>query len=334
MTSSRRRFLGGLAAASVAAPFVFRNASAEGLAKIVYQTSWTPEPDDGGLYQAISTGIYKQFGLDVELHAGGPQLNSSQIFFAGQADFVSSDSFRTLEYVQRGLPGIAVAAFYQKPPTILLSHKHVGNDTLAELKNKPILISTGGREAYWIWLKAKYGYSDDQARPYTFTMAPFLVEPDLTMEGYVTIEPFQAHKAGVDPVVHSLADNGYQAYYNVILASPRMIAEKRDLVARFVAATRKGWHDFLYGNAKPALQAIMNGNPEMSPELVGYAHNAMKTRALCESDDVKRFGVGAMTDAKWQAIYQSLAAVGAQPRGIDVRKGYTLQFTNKPIGVL
>jgi NitT/TauT family transport system substrate-binding protein len=332
MMLSRRRFVGGLAATSLAAPFVFRNASAAGLTKIVYQTAWTPEPDDGGLYQAVASGIYKSYGFDVQLQAGGPQLNSSQIFFSGQADFVNTDSFRALGYVKQNLPGVAVAAFYQKPPTVLLSHPRAGNDTLAELKGKPILISTGGREAYWIWLKAKYGYDDDQARPYTFTMAPFLVDNTLSMEGYLTIEPFQAQKAGVNPVVHVLADNGYLAYYNVMLASPRMVAENKAVVQRFVDATIMGWRDFLFGNAKPAIDAIKSGNPEMNDALIAYARTAMKRHALCDSDDVRHFGLGAMTDAKWKSIYASMAAVGALPAGIDPRKAYTLQFVNKRVG--
>ena len=329
---SRRTWLGGLVAASLSAPVIFRNASAAGLPKIVYQTAWTPEPDDGGLFQAVASGIYKSYGLDVELHAGGPQLNSSQIFFDGQADFVSTDSFRTIGYINQGLPGIAVAAFYQKPPTVLLSHPHAGNDTLADLKGKPILISTGGREAYWIWLKAKYGFTDDQARPYTFTMAPFLVDPAVSMEGYLTIEPFQAQRAGVTPVVHVLAENGYLAYYNVLLASPKMVAENRPLVQRFVDATIHGWHSFLYGDPTPGNNAIKAGNPVMSDALIAYARATMKRYALCESDDVKKGGLGAMNAAKWQNIYRSMSAVGALPSGIDVRKGYTLEFVNKRVG--
>ena len=47
---------------------------------------------------------------------------------------------------------------------LLLSHPGVGNDTLAALKGKPILIGAAGRTSFWLWLKAKYGYGDEQIR--------------------------------------------------------------------------------------------------------------------------------------------------------------------------
>jgi NitT/TauT family transport system substrate-binding protein len=315
----------------VCAPSV-RFASAEGLAKLVYQTAWTPTPDDAGMYQAVATGIYNAYGLDVELVAGGPQLNSMQIFFAGKADFVTTDAFRVLETVQHGLPGVAIAAFYQKSPVVLLSHQHAGNDTLAELKNKPILIAPNDRESHWLWLKAKYGYTDDQARPYTFNMAPFLVDKNLSMQGYITDEPYQARRQGVELVVHMLADNGYQDYNNVVLASPRLVAEKKPIVQRFVDATIKGWQSYLNGDPKPANDAIKKGNPDLPDGLIDYARSAMKQYALFDSADVKKGGIGAMSAGAWSGMYQTMARAGALPGGIDVRKGYTLEFVNKRVG--
>jgi len=326
MNLSRRHWLGGLGAASLAAPYVVRNAAAAGATKLVYQTAWTPEPDEAGVYQAVATGLYRSVGLDVEVRAGGPDLNTMQMFLVGQADFVTTDAYRVAAIVRQGLPGVAIAAFYQRPPHAILSHPHVGNDTLADLKGKPILIALSDRESFWIWLKAKYGYTDDQARPYTFDMAPFLVDTTLSMQGYITSEPYQARRAGVDPVVNLLADNGFMDYYNVILASPRMVAHQPDVIARFLAATRKGWQSYLYGDPAPADDAIKAGNPHMSDDLIAYARGAMKRHALFDSADVTKHGLGAMSDAGWQSVYRSMVAVGALPAGLDLRKGYTLAF--------
>jgi NitT/TauT family transport system substrate-binding protein len=331
---SRGRWLGGLTATALSAPFVFRNAAAAGGTKLIYQTSWTPEPDEAGIYQALATGVYNASGLDVEIRAGGPQLNSMQMFLAGKADFVTTDGFRVPELVQQGLPGIAIAAFYQKSPIVILSHEHAGNDTLTELKGKPILISEGERESYWVWLKAKYGYTEDQARPYTFNMAPFIVDKALSMQGYITDEPYQARREGVQPVIHVLAESGYLDYYNVVLASPRMVAQNPAVVAHFVDATIKGWHSYLDGDPKPANDMIKTGNPDMTDGLIAYARSAMKRYGLFESDDVKKGGIGAMSDAMWKNNYQSMAAIGALPAGVDIRKGYTLAFVNKRVAVL
>ena len=139
---SRRAALTGMAGlATLAAPAFIRNARAQGLTKIAYQTGWLAGPDKGGLYQAMAAGIYKEHGLDVELRSGGPQLNVSQIFLSGAVDFADTDSFRVLSFVRQNLPAVAVAAYGQRSLTALLSHPGVGHDSLEKLKGKPIMVA-------------------------------------------------------------------------------------------------------------------------------------------------------------------------------------------------
>jgi NitT/TauT family transport system substrate-binding protein len=40
-----------------------------------------------------------------------------------------------------------------------------------------------------------------------------------------------------------------------------------------------------------------------------------------------------MTDARWQAFYDSMVAVGVYKPGIDIAKAYTTQFVDKRVGV-
>jgi NitT/TauT family transport system substrate-binding protein len=331
---TRRQALAALSAAgTLAAPAFLRQARAQGgLTKITYQTGWLPQPDKGGLYQALALGYYKDAGLDVELKKGGPQLNVNQIFLAGRADFVDSDSVRVLNFVKEGLPGVAVAAFGQRPMTVLLSHKGTGHDTLASLKGQPLLVSTVGRQTYFQWLKARYGFADEQAKPYTYSMAPFLADKNVSMEGFITSEPYELKRAGVDPVVHLLADQGYQAYSNVVMAQPKLVAEQPDLVQRFVDATAKGWASYLNGDPTPGNDLIRASNPEMTPEKIAYAIAAMKRHNIFASSDVDKGGLGAMSDARWKTIYDAMASSGVLPAGMDIRKGYTLKFVNKRAG--
>ena len=193
-----------------------------------------------------------------------------------------------MNYIRESLPGIAVAAIFQKDPRVLLSHPGVGNDTLAALKGKPILVATSGRQTYWQWLKAKYGFTDEQARPYTFNMAPFLADKSLTQQGLLTSEPFAMRKQGIDPVIHLLADHGFDNYQTIILASPKMIKEKTDLVQRFVDASIKGWASYLGGDPSPGNALIKKDNPDMTDEMLAYAIDAMKKFGLVASGEPPR----------------------------------------------
>jgi NitT/TauT family transport system substrate-binding protein len=325
----RRRTLVALGAAALAAPAFVRRAAAQGLTKVSYQTGWLAQPEHGGYYQALATGIYRDAGLDVDIRKGGPQLNTNALFLAGSVDFCEFDSFRQLNFVNESLPGVAVAAFFQKDPRILLSHPGVGNDSLPQLKGKPILVATAGRQTYWQWLKTKFGFSDEQIRPYTFNIAPFLADKLVSMQGYITSEPYAARQAGLEPVVHLLADAGFDNYSSVLLASPKMIKEQPALVQRFVDATAKGWESYLHGDPAPGNALIQNANPEMSNDKVAFALDAISKYGIVETAETKSMGIGAMSDERWKRFYDSMVTAGAQPAGLDVKRGYTLQFVNR-----
>ncbi|MCC6250401.1 MAG: ABC transporter substrate-binding protein [Rubrivivax sp.] len=313
----------------LAAPPFLRQVRAQGLTKLAYQTGWLAGTDKAGLYQAVAAGIYKAHGLDVEIKSGGPQLNVSQIFLAGRVDFADSDSFRVLNFAKEGLPAVAVAAMGQKSLTCLLSHPNVGNDSLAALKGKPIQVSTIGRQTYWKWLMAKYGFSEEQGRPHTPNLTPFLVNKELTIEAFINTEPFAVRRAGVEPVIHVLADHGYENYSSVTLAHPKMVAEKPDVVQRFVDATIKGWRTWLNEDPTPGNDAMKVANPDLNEEKLAFGRKILKDRGVFESGDAATMGIGAMSDTRWRRFYDSMVAAGALPQGIDIKRGYTLQFLRK-----
>ena len=59
------------------------------------------------------------------------------------------------------------------------------------------MLGADTRVGWWLFLKAKFGYSDDQIRPYTFNVAPFLADQQAVQQGYLTSEPFLIEQAGV-----------------------------------------------------------------------------------------------------------------------------------------
>ena len=331
---SRRRTAGLLLGGAAATSFAGRWSRAQTLDKLTYQTGWRAQPQQGGVYQAIATGLYRQHGLEVEVRHAGPQADINTLLLAGRVDFIDSNLFSALNYARENLPGIAVGAIFQKDERVLLAHAGVGNDSLPALKGKPILVSTAGRQSFWQWLKAKYGYTDEQARPYTFSLAPFLADRNMCMQGFVTTEPFALRAAGVDPVTLLLADHGFDNYQGLMMCSPRLVAEKADVVQRFVDATVKGWASYLGGELAPANALIKRDNPEMTDDKIAYSIATMRRYKLVEGGDASRLGVGAMRAERWQSFYKDMVEVGALPAGLGIDRLFTLQFVNKRVGLL
>ncbi len=258
MTRATRTFL----AAAIGLVAALALAGAAGAQAVNFGTDWKAEAEHGGYYQAIATGIYKRAGLDVKLRPGGPQVNHAQLLAAGVLDFnIASNGFVPLNFVQQKIPMVAVAAIFQKDPSVLIAHPGQGDDSLAALKGKPIMIGSDTRVTSWLFLKQKFGYTDDQIRPYTFSVAPFLADPQAIQQGYLTSEPFTIEKAGVKPVVLLLADAGYSSYGGLIETSQKLVHDKPDLVQRFVNASIEGWYTYLYGDPAPGNALIKHDNP-------------------------------------------------------------------------
>ena len=322
----------GIFAAAVAAALGAAGLAAPAMAldKVSFGTDWKAEAEHGGYYQAIAAGIYAKHGLEVSLRPGGPQVNHAQLLAAGKLDFNQMpDAFGPLNFIREKVPMIAVAAIFQKDPKVLISHPGVGNDTLPALKGKPIMIGSDARVGIWPWLRAKFGFADDQIRPYTFNVAPFLADKKATQQGYVTSEPFIIEQQGVKPVVHLYADYGYTGYAALVETSAKLVRDKPDLVQRFVDASIEGWYSYLYGDPAPGNALIKKDNPEMTDAVIAYGREALKQHGIVDSGDSLKLGIGAMTEARWKDFFDVMSAQGLYPRDMDWHAAYTTRFVDK-----
>jgi NitT/TauT family transport system substrate-binding protein len=300
---------------------------------VSFGLDWLAEAEYGGYYQAVATGLYARHGLKVTIRQGGPQVNQMQLMMAGRLDF-NLGGGRAIEFVQQNLPFVAIAAIFQKDPSVLIAHPGEGNDSFAALKGKPILVGADARASWWRFLAGKYGYSDSQIRPYTFNLQPFLADKTVVQQGYLGSEPFAIQQAaGIRPVVLLLADAGYAGYGNIVTTSTKLVTEKPELVQRFIDASIEGWYSYLYGDPAPANRLIRQDNPEMPDTLLSYGRDVMKTHGIVDSGDALKVGIGAMTDARWSEFYRSMADVGVYPKGLEVAKAYTTRFVNTHVGM-
>jgi NitT/TauT family transport system substrate-binding protein len=331
--SLRRR--AGLLVAAVLAAAAARAPAARADDHINFGIDWLGEAEYGGYYQALATGLYKRHGLDVTIRQGGPSVNQTQLLLAGRLDVnIASNSFIALNFVQEKIPFRVVAAMFQKDPSVLIAHPGTGNDTFAALKGKPIMISADTRAGWWNFLRAKFGYSDSQIRPYNFNLQPFLADKGAVQQGFLGSEPFSIRQqAGFDPVVMLVADGGYSGYAQLFAVSDKMIKDKPGVVQRFVDASIEGWVAYLHGDPSPGNTLIKKDNPEMTDALLAYGRQALVSHQILESGAAAREGIGAMTPARWTDFYRTMAEQGVYPKGLPVDQAYSLAFVNKRVGL-
>ena len=292
---------------------------------IRFATDWRAEAEHGGFYQALATGEFAKRGLDVQIVQGGPGVNVPQLLATGAVDMgIGSNSFIVMNLAAEKAPVKAVMAAMQKDPQVLMAHPDAGIAKIADMKGRPILLADASVTAFWVWLKAKYGFTDDQVRKYTFNSGPFLADKRAVQQGYVTSEPYTIEtEAKMKPAVFLLADEGYPGYAGMVLATDKLIASNPAAVRAFVEASAAGWRSYLEGDPKPGDALILRDDPEMRQDVLDQARAKLKSYGIVAPAGV---AIGSMSDQRWEDFYKVAASQGVYPKDLDYHAAYTLQF--------
>lgn len=315
-----KRVAGGLLAA---ASLLLSPVWAQAADKLVLGTNWFAEAEHGGFYQAQATGLYQKYGLDVTIKMGGPQVNGMQLLAGGAIDAWMGYDFQTLKAVEQGVPAVTIAAYFQKDPQAILAHPDV--KTWADLKDKTLFIASAGEVTFWPWLKAKYGFTDAQKKPYAFSVTPFLADKNSATQGYITSEPYAIEQGGEKATPLLMADYGYPPYATTVVVLKKTVDSRADVLARFVKATAEGWISY-FKDPTPGNALIKKDNPKMTDDQIAFGIAQMKKFGIVMGGDAAKLGVGAMTDARWKETDEAMVSAKLLPASVDYKQAYTLQF--------
>jgi NitT/TauT family transport system substrate-binding protein len=302
-------------------------AGAQAQEKVTYMTNWYAQAEHGGFYQAVATGIYKKYGLDVTIKMGGPQVNIMQMLGAGQTDCImGSSDLQIMVARSNGLPVVTLAASFQKDPQVFIAHEDVKK--FEDMKGKTILIASSARQGYWLWLKNKYGLQDDQTKPYTFNIQPFVADKNTVQQGYLTSEPFAVQKAGVKANTFLFADHGWPSYSTTISCMEETVKNRPKAMEAFVKGTMEGWKSFLADPA-PAAALIKKDNPNMTDEQLAYSVAKLKEMGIVTGGGAAKSGIGSMDEARIKQNYAFLVDNKLiDPAKVKMEDAYKLDYIN------
>ena len=305
---------------------------AAALDEITFATNWVAEAEHGGYYQAVADGTYEKYGLKVTIIPKGDQA----LLLSGRVQFyMQGNLLGTFSAIEQGVPVMTVGAIFQKDPQIIMTHPEMGITSFAELANVPTLFI--GDDLFvtgYQWMKAAYGFTDEQRRPYPYNLAGFLADKNSGNQGYLTSEPFAVEQeAGFTPDVFLMADAGYTTYSTMIEGMADYIEANPDITRRFVEASIIGWYNYLYGDNTPANDLIKAENPDMTDEQIAYTIAKMKEYGLVESDIALEKGIGCMDEARIEDFYDKMVEAGVVQAGLDLTQGYTLEYVCQGLGM-
>ena len=303
----------------------------DNLIEITFATDWKAQAEQGGFYQALAAGLYEKNGLKVKIIQGSANVNVPRLIASNSVEFgIGSNSFIPLNMVANKIPGKAVMAIFQKDPQIIMTHPDSDIRNLKDMRDLPIMISDASIGAFWLWLKSKYDFNDNQIRKKTFSLAPFLSNKSSIQQGYLTSEPFLVEReAGFTPRVFLLADYGYPSYGAMVLASSNVLKNNPEIVKAFVDASIEGWRQYIYDDPSLGNELIMLENNEMKEDILLQAIKKIRNYELVSNEISKGLDIGLMTEIKWESFFKTMSINGVYEKDLEWRESFTLDFINK-----
>ena len=131
----------------------------------------------------------------------------------------------------------------------------------------------------WIpYIQQKYGIKFGLV-PTSYGLASFLVDRSVIQQCFLTSEPYFARQKGVAVRVLPLTATGYDIYHAVICRR-ELLRKEPDIVRAFVAASIRGWQDYITNDPAPAHQLILTRNRDMTAGQLAYSRQALIEHAL------------------------------------------------------
>ena len=276
-------------------------AKVDGLQRVTVQLDWFPEPEHGGLYQALAKGWFKDEGLDVVLIPGGGNVKVTQIVATGRADIGQSATTQVIQARAVGLPICNVAAVFQHMPLCLMLHENSSVKSYRDLAGRVIIARP---EAAWIpFLKNKLG-ADFSIRPQTYGQGDFLRDPEAIQEGFFTAEPYFLQQAGTKVRCLRLSDSGYSAAAT-LFTTDEWLKKNPEVLAKFLKAYARGWENYITQDPTPAHNLMKKDNPKLDDGFLTWCRQQMIDSRIA-ADESKGENYGVLSRKQVQSEIDSL----------------------------
>lgn len=295
------------------------------LTQVSLRLPWIVNAQFAGPYMALERGYFEEEGLDVEIRPGGFDINSITLVASGEDTFGLHDTGSLILARSNEIPVVAAATFFQKHPGGLLALEESGIETLEDIEGKTIGFQEGGP---WMLSKAMLeanGVDLDSVDQTTigFDLSPLLSGQIDLMTVYVTNEPLIAEGQGYETTVFLPYDYGIETSSEALFTTDEYLDANPEVVCGMVRAIRRGWEEAL-ANQEEAVDVIIAAGGEELDRDAELAQLAANEDHLLTEDSME-YGIGYMTEERWQIAEDVLSEYGQLENDVDVTEAFTLQ---------
>lgn len=286
--------------------------------EVVVQLDWFPEPEHGGLYQALAKGYFQEADLEVTIRSGGNGVASIPLVASGRAHVGTAPSNQTILAIAEGNPVCIVGSVFHEAPTVLMVHEDNPVRELPQLDGRRIMAQPSA--LFIPYLKKHFGITFDVV-PQTYGLGPLINDPDLIQQGFYIAEFYHLKKAGVTPRALRLADAGY-VNSQMLVASRDFMESNTHVAQAFLAAYQRGWQDYLENDPAPAHALIREASAQLGREVTDTFLSYVRDRIIEDRLAVKEgVEVGAICLSNLALQIEQLEELGElEPGEVEVEE--------------
>ena len=291
------------AQAAWASPVTQQN---DGVQVIDVQLRWKHQFQFAGYYAAIAQGYYREEGLEVHLHEGGPNITPVEEVLSGRAQYAEANS--ELLYARlHGKPLVALAVIFQHSPSVLLARTDKGIRTVHDLIDKPVMLMDAQTDADFLAMFRSEGIPLDklQLLPSSYQIEDLANGKVTAFNSYLTNEPFYLKQRGVDYNVISPVTYGIDFYSDILFTTQAEIDEHPQRVEAFRRATLRGWR-YAMDNPEEIIDLLLN-QYSVQKSRAHLEFEAQAMRPLVQSDLIE---IGHMNPGRWQRMAETFLELG------------------------
>ena len=296
--------------------------------KVTVQLKWVHQAQFAGFYVAKAKGYYTAENLSVNFLEGGQGIDDVQALISGQADFAVVAPEDIFIQRSKGTPIKAIAVIYQRSAVVYISMVGSGIVRPSDFSGRTIATTGVGGAVRDMALQFhalvnKLGLNRSTIRlvPYDPNYEDFISGRVDVSAAYSTGGVVKLLQGGYRLNIIWPGDYGVHFYSDTIATSEQLIAEKTELVERFLRATLKGWRTAV-GDPESAVNITLQNARVQDKELQMTMMEALLPLVYNGEDPI-----GWMNGERWQDMHRILLEQRILPAALpDPSQVYTSRF--------
>lgn len=281
------------------------------------QLRWKHQFQFAGYYAAIAQGYYREEGLEVRLHEGGPSITPVEEVLSGRAQYGEANS--ELLYARlHGKPLVALAVIFQHSPSVLLARADKAVHSVHDLIGKPVMLMDAQTDAEFLAMFRHEGIALEklQLLPSSFQVEDLANDKVTAFNSYLTNEPFYLQQRGVDYNIIAPVTYGIDFYSDILFTSQAEIDEHPQRVEAFRRASLRGWR-YAMDNPDQIIDLLLDQySVEKTRAHLQFEAQAMRSLVLPDLIEI-----GHMNPGRWQRMAEAFLDLG-MVSNIEGLKGF------------